>query len=493
MLEDVDLNRSLARDEYKASFTNLEARLGVLQRTARAKGLPVIIVLEGWDAAGKGAVINRLAQALDPRGFKVRVVLEPDEAERLRPWMWRFWRQLPAAGSITILDGSWYRKVLSERINGAAGARTLAATFEDILSFERQLANGGALIVKFWLHLGREEQRNRFRELLADPATAWKVGQHELRQNDRYEQWLAAVEDMLACTNTAHCPWTVVPATHGRVRRREVFRTLVERMEGRLGGGDVQEQQRERAGETPAERSVRLDDVDLDVSLKKREYRKRRDELQGQLYALEHQLFLERVPAVVVYEGWDASGKGGNIRRLTAGLDPRGYEVIPVGPPTREESAHHYLWRFWRDIPKAGHIAIFDRSWYGRVLVERIEGFCSADEWQRAFDEINEFERQLVGFGTVVIKFWLHISADEQLRRFRAREQTPQKRWKITADDWHNRARREDYCRAVDQMLERTSTDYAPWTLVPGNCKRYARVAALQTVVDAIRTAVGGE
>jgi len=237
-------------------------------------------------------------------------------------------------------------------------------------------------------------------------------------------------------------------------------------------------------------RQTILDRVELSLALQRDEYKQQLDRLQQRLFHLEHELYVARVPAVIVYQGWDAAGKGGNIRRLTHGLDPRGYEVVPVGPPNAEEKARHYLWRFWRNVPKAGHITIFDRSWYGRVLVERIEGLCSEDEWQRAYREINEFERQLTDFGTVVVKFWLHIDQQEQLRRFEARQQTPHKQWKITEEDWRNRQKWDRYEAAVVDMLQRTSTTYGPWTILEANCKLYARIKALRTVADALQKAV---
>jgi polyphosphate kinase 2 (PPK2 family) len=240
----------------------------------------------------------------------------------------------------------------------------------------------------------------------------------------------------------------------------------------------------------PASKKTILDRVDLKLSLSRPKYERELGQLQRRLFELEHRLYAARIPAVIVYEGWDAAGKGGNIRRLAQGLDPRGYEVIPVAAPTPDELAHHYLWRFWRKLPKAGHIAIFDRSWYGRVLVERVEGFCSEAAWQRAYQEINEFERQLADFGTVLVKFWLHIDRDEQLRRFKDRQKNRFKQWKITDEDWRNREKWGSTEVAVIDMLQRTSTSYAPWTILEANCKLHARIKALRTVAEALERAL---
>ena len=231
-----------------------------------------------------------------------------------------------------------------------------------------------------------------------------------------------------------------------------------------------------------------LGTIDLDKSLTKDEYVRDLIRYQLQLRALAYQLYVQKRPLVIVYEGWDAGGKGGNIKRITEKLDPRGYEVYPIAAPQGEDKTHHYLYRFWRRLkpPDEKQILIFDRSWYGRVMVERLEGFCTEEEWKRAYREINEFERQLVDFGTILAKFWIHISKAEQLSRFQSRQETPYKAWKLTDEDWRNRQKWDRYEEAINDMLLKTSTLTAPWTIVEGNCKWYARVKALRTLVDAL-------
>jgi polyphosphate kinase 2 (PPK2 family) len=299
---------------------------------------------------------------------------------------------------------------------------------------------------------------------------------------------------MLQRTSTAEAPWTVVEARQGRFARVKVLETVTSTIEGELerrsaGPKVVPEPMPDPTPSLTREATI-LDRVDLSLSLSRSEYERELKKLQKRLFRLEHELYAARVPAVIVYEGWDAAGKGGNIKRLTRGLDPRGYEVVPVMAPNPEEKAHHYLWRFWRHVPKAGHITIFDRSWYGRVMVERVEGFCAEDEWKRAYREINEFERQLADFGTAIVKFWLHIDRDEQLRRFQARQENPYKKWKITDEDWRNREKWDRYRTAVVDMLQRTSTTYAPWTILEANCKLYARTKALDTVAKVLQSAL---
>jgi polyphosphate:AMP phosphotransferase len=494
MLELVDLKKTLSDETYEAVFPDLEIRVGQIQRAARAAGVPVVLVFEGWDASGKGTVINRLTQALDPRGFKVHPIREATETERRYPWLSRFWKATPAAGQCAIFDRSWYGRVLAERVANDVSKAECRQAFEDIQAFERQLADSGAVIVKYWLHISRAEQKRRFRQLEAAKATAWKVGKAERHQHRDYDRWERAVEDLLERTSTAHAPWTVVEATHGRFARVKVFEAFIRAVQAELDRRAAQRAPAVKPMAVPKRSPTRdqglLDRLDLGLSLDGGDYEKQLERWQRRLFELEHRLYIARIPAVIVYEGQDAGGKGGNIRRLTRGLDPRGYEVVPVAAPTAEEKAHHYLWRFWKNVPRTGHITLFDRSWYGRVLVERVEGFCSGEEWQRAFREINEFEQQLTNSGAVIVKFWLQISRDEQLRRFKDRQDTPYKQWKITDEDWRNRNKWRQYKVCVEDMLQQTSTSHAPWTILEANCKLYARIKALRTVAVALETAL---
>jgi AMP-polyphosphate phosphotransferase len=370
----------------------------------------------------------------------------------------------------------------------------LRQAFDDIRSFERQLSDEGVVIVKFFLHISKGEQKRRFDTLQANPATVWRVTKEDLRQHERYSEFLAAAEHMLTETDADYAPWTVVEAHDRRFATLKIFDTVIKALERGVANVERKTEEPnspalESAGNTY--RTSALDHLDLSKTLTPDEYAARLKKAQSELRELEHEIYSRRVPVVIAYEGWDAAGKGGNIRRLTQNLDPRGYEVVPVAAPNDIEKAHHYLWRFWAQMPKAGHITIFDRTWYGRVLVERVEGYCSEAQWRRAYREINGMEQHLAHFGAVVLKFWLHIDPDEQLRRFREREGMSHKQWKITAEDWRNREKLDQYREAVEEMLYRTSTPYAPWTIVESNCKRHARVKVLETVCKAIRKRIG--
>ncbi len=444
-------------------------------------------MFEGLEAAGKGTAINQLMLPLDPRGFKVHPIHPPNEEEAMRPFLIRFWNKLPGRGRVAIFDRSWYNRVLGGRIDKQVPRKAWERAFEEILAFERQLTDDGAVIVKFWLHISRKEQRKRFRAIEKNPSLSWKVGKEDWKQHEQYGKYIRAAEEMMERTNTAAAPWVVVEGHDKQYALVKIFETLVE-----TWSAAVERKKAQKAPgkgtftQLPGRNVTVLSGLDLSKKCGKEEYDKQIDECQERLRDLEHEIYVRRIPVVICYEGCDAAGKGGNIKRLTEKLDPRGYEVIPIAAPTKEELDHHYLWRFARAIPKAGHITIFDRTWYGRVLVERIEGFCSTEAWQRAYREINEFEAHLANYGTVIVKFWLHIDQDEQMRRFKDRQETPWKQWKITDEDWRNREKWPQYEVAINDMLANCSTSYAPWTIIEANDKYFARLKALKTVISAI-------
>jgi polyphosphate:AMP phosphotransferase len=491
MLRNIDLSREVPKEEYKKRKDEADLKLADLQRQAKILGIPVIVVFEGWSASGKGTLINELILPLDPRGFTVYSARGPTVEEAFYPFLWRFWKRTPTRGRLAIFDRSWNRRVVNDRVEGQVTGKQLRQAFEDIRGFERQLTDDGAVMVKCFLHISKKEQKRRFDALRANPATAWRVTEDDLRQRKWYAEYLAAADDMLIETDAEYAPWTVIEAHDRRFATLKIFATVIDALQRRVAVAEGKTQPaprpcREGLQAINAFKTTALDHVNLSMSLTPEEYATRLKKAQEMIRELEHKIYLRRVPVVIAYEGWDAAGKGGNIRRLTQYLDPRGYEVVPVAAPNDLEKAHHYLWRFWVQMPKAGHIAIFDRTWYGRVLVERVEGFCTEAEWRRAYREINGMERHLVNFGAVLLKFWLHIDPDEQLRRFREREGMPHKQWKITEEDWRNREKIDQYREAVEEMLHRTTTPYAPWTIVESNCKRYARVKVLETVCEVI-------
>ena len=358
--------------------------------------------------------------------------------------------------------------------------------------FEKTLADAGALIVKYWMHLDKAAQRRRLKTLERDPLTRWRVTPLQWKHWKMYERFIDAGEQTIGSTSTGQAPWHIVEGRDEEYRSLTVAESLRDAIEGRLASqvqpaaGEARAAGRSGRGRTAVGPTV-LSRLDMTTRIDKRTFARELLRYQGELNRLQRRAARRAVSTILVFEGVDAAGKGGAIRRVTAALDAREYQVIPIAAPTDEELAHHYLWRFWRHLPRAGRVTIFDRSWYGRVLVERVEGLAAPAEWRRAYAEINEFEEQLIGHGIVLVKYWIHITKDEQLRRFKAREQSDVKRWKITAEDWRNRAKWRAYEEAVNEMVERTSTRQAPWTLVEGNDKNHARLRVLQTACDRVR------
>lgn len=498
MLREVDLNKNLTKNEYKEMMDKLAPKFAALQREARAKGLPVMVVFEGWGASGKGTMISRLIQPLDPRGFKVFTIQAENEEEHMHPFLWRFWTKTPAKGRMHIFDRSWYRRVITEQMDAPMDQKRLDAAYHQILSFEEQLSADGTLIIKFFLHISADEQEKRLKKLERSSETKWRVTKADWKHFKQYKAYLPMYDHMLEQTDMSWAPWHVIEATDREYAAVKVMIIVAGMIEERLNEENAKESrshlaeraQEELPGTEETMRTTVLDGVDVSLTMTKEDYKKRLSVLQKELTRLQNEMYLKRIPVVVALEGWDAAGKGGAIKRLTEPLDPRGYEVVPTAAPNDIEKAHHYLWRFWRAMPKDGHMTIFDRTWYGRVMVERIEGFCSQAEWRRAYREINQMEQNLTDHGVIVLKFWLQIDKDEQERRFNERMEDPEKQWKITDEDWRNREKWDAYVKAVDEMILRTSTTYAPWTIVEADSKYYARIKILETVVRALKNRI---
>ena len=493
MLEQIDLTKKMTKEAYQEGIDSLKARLAGLQRECRSLGIPVILVFEGLDASGKGVQINHLIHPLDPRGFQVFAIKEANEEERLHPFLWRFWTKIPEKGRIAIFDTSWYRRLSTERFEKNFPEKEFLHTCEEINSFERTLTDDGNVLIKFFLYISQKEQRKRFDKMLGSKETAWKVSRQDEKRNRNYRRYKSINEEMLEKTETACAPWVIVEAENRRFATVKIYTEVIRRLEEAVRAKKKEEEKNTKTDdgapsvlpECSLVSSV-LSKVDLSLSYTEKEYKQKLKKLQSRIELLHSEIYRRRIPVVLGFEGWDAAGKGGAIKRLTEPMDPRGYVVNPTAAPSDLEKSHHYLWRFWRNMPKAGHIAIFDRTWYGRVMVERIEGFCTKEEWQRAYREINEMEESLVHGGAIVLKFWLQIDKEEQKRRFDARMENPKKQWKITEEDWRNREKWDLYEEAVNEMIIRTSTSQAPWIIVEGNQKYYARIKVLETVAEAL-------
>ena len=484
MFESAELGHKVEKDVWDREVAVLREALLNAQFDLGSAKFPVVILVAGVDGAGKSETVNTLNEWMDPRHIQVHGLDEPSDEERERPHMWRYWRMLPPKGKIGIFDGSWYTWPILERTSGRIKTSELDQDMARVARFEQMLIQEGALVLKFWMHLSKDAQKKRLKLLEKDPKTSWRVTPRDWEHFERYDSFRQVSERALRATSTAVSPWIVVEATDWRYQRLTVGRILLEKLRARLDNPAP-------SLPPPAPQPlVSLDEtnvlraLDLTRCLEKKDYEDELLTLQGRMNLLTRHKNFKKRSVVLVFEGVDAAGKGGGIRRITQALDARTYRIQPVAAPTEDERAQPYLWRFWRHLPRRGKVMIFDRSWYGRVLVERVEGFCAEADWQRAYSEINDFEDQIVRSRTLLLKFWLSISQEEQLRRFEERQVTPFKRFKITEEDWRNREKWPQYERAICDMIDRTSTEIAPWTLVESQDKRYGRLKILRTLVQ---------
>ncbi|MCP5363733.1 MAG: polyphosphate kinase [Hyphomicrobiales bacterium] len=518
MFRTAELGSTISKDEYHETEPALRAELLEIQQRLRTNAkFPVIVVFGGVDGAGKSETVNILHEWMDPRWLITRAYWDPSDEMAERPEFWRYWRDLPPKGRIGMFLSCWYSRPLLDRVYGLTSEADLDEALDRVIAFEQTLADGGALILKFWMHLGKDAQKKRLKSLEKDPRTRWRVTQTDWDHWHLYDGFISAAERVIMRTSTGYAQWQIVEGLDRRYRSLTVGMTILNALRKHLDKAEFRDREAvspkrstrslsqvkpqtpvsaDAAGELSnpdaAARVIELPKVsilsslDMSQSLDKKEYSKRLEFYQGQVNQLCRKAKTIGMSTICVFEGWDAAGKGGAIRRVTGALDARDFQVIPIAAPTDEERAQHYLWRFWRHLSRAGRLTIFDRSWYGRVLVERVEGFASEADWRRAYTEITDFEDQLVRHGIVLCKFWIHITKEEQLARFKAREHVVYKKWKLTDEDWRNREKWDLYERAVNDMIERTSTMAAPWTLIEGNDKRYARIKTLQTVGEAV-------
>jgi AMP-polyphosphate phosphotransferase len=519
MFRTAELGQKIPKSDYKQREPILRQELLELQRDLYQSGeFPVIIVFAGVDGAGKGDTVNLINKWMDPRWIVTRAYDDPSDEERERPEYWRYWRDLPPKGRLGLFLSSWYSRPLLDRVY----ENNTDAVFEDrldrILAFEKALADDGALILKFWMHLSRDAQKRRLKKLEKDPLTSWRVTQRDWDHWHIYDRFESAAERAIMRTSTGKAPWTIVEGedlcyrslTVGMIVRDETrkqldeyrkTRTLMEKVAlpaaptGRnrqpLHAATGEPEASGAAGVTaPLRVATVLSSLDMSLALNKSDYKRLLQEQQARLNLLHRKALKKKTSSILLFEGPDAAGKGGTIRRITEALHARHYQVIPTAAPTDEERAQHYLWRFWRHLSRAGRITLFDRSWYGRVLVERVEGFATEEEWRRAYAEINEFEQQLTRHGIVLLKYWIHVTREEQLQRFREREATPHKQWKLTEEDWRNREKWDDYEVAANDLVEHTSTNAAPWIMVEGNDKAYARIKVISSLCDRLEAAL---
>lgn len=490
MFESAEIGHAIDDDTYEARLPALrEALLEAQYELKQQARFPVIVLINGVEGAGKGETVKLLNEWMDPRLIEVRTFDEKTDEELARPPAWRYWRQLPAKGRMGVFFGNWYSQMIQDRVHGDIKDAHLDQAIHGAQRLERMLCDEGALIFKFWFHLSKQQMKARLKSLRDDPLHSWRISPLDWQQSKTYDRFVRFGERVVRRTSRDYAPWHVIEGVDANYRSLAAGQILLEGLQAALKTpADPVHQAIAAASESIDQRSL-IGSLDLHKSLEKADYNEQLITEQARLAGLMRDKRMRRHALVAVFEGNDAAGKGGAIKRVAAALDPRQYHIVPIAAPTQDELAQPYLWRFWRQLPARGKFTVFDRSWYGRVLVERVEGFCSQADWMRAYSEINDFEEQLVDAGVVLVKFWLAIDEQTQLERFKEREQIPFKRFKITEDDWRNREKWGVYRDAVGDMVDRTSSEMAPWTLVEANDKRWARVKVLRTINEALEAA----
>ena len=489
MLKDFVKAEKPQDEELKQRIREAGEKLAAQQNQIKEHKIPVLVLMEGWGTAGKGSLIGEVIKYLDPRFFKVAAMNVPTEEEKRKPFLYRYFQKIPEAGKFMFLDTGWMDEITRQRLNGEMDDKVYEQRLESVRNFERQLTDNGYVVLKFFCHISEKEQKKRIHELEGSIDTKWRIGAYDEWQNKHYEKCLKVYDRYMEETNQSSAPWYVVDSKSRKGAELQILETLTQAI-------DVALQNRGQAVPILQNRFILkkmplLKEISLDKTMTDEEYKKDLKKLQHQLRDLHNRLYRKKVPLILAYEGWDAAGKGGNIKRVAQALDARAYTIFPSPAPTKPELAHPFLWRYWTRLPKAGHVGMYDRSWYGRVLVERVEGFATPAEWSRAYDEINEFEHDLVDWGAILLKFWVDVSPEEQLRRFQDREDDPAKQWKITEDDWRNREKYPQYKAAIDDMFRLTSTTFAPWIVLESDDKRYARIKALRIIVEALEKRLG--
>jgi polyphosphate:AMP phosphotransferase len=480
--------QKLSKADYQAQVAELRLELLNAQYDLRHTNFSLPIMLTGIDRPAIEYTYQLLHEWLDARYIDANPCLEATPEERERPFVWRYSLMLPPNGRIGLFLDGWVKDLIGRRLLGEIDQAKFDQRLREMQVFTRALVDDGHVPLRFFFDLSKSDHKRRLKKADRQAERQWRVAEAERRFVENYDDARKPIQDLVSATGTGATPWIVFEDVNRRERNLIIGRTIRDAILAGIERSKVPAQP-PRLDAPPSNKCV-LGEIDLTQRMPKNEYRKRLDVLQTRLRKLALAARKKGRTSILAFEGWDAAGKGGAIRRLSGCMDARDYKVVPIAAPSEEEKRHHYLWRFWKQYPRAGRMLIFDRSWYGRVLVERVEGFATTAEWMRAYDEIRNFEEMLMENGTPLCKFWLHIDPDEQLRRFEEREKTGYKKYKITEEDYRNRGKWRDYEMAANEMINRTDTTAAPWHIVPANDKRSARIQVLRTVCDALEAAL---
>lgn len=473
----MNLNKEIKVEYNDLGRSDLEARVARLARICQNLEIPVLVMVDGFESAGKGYVINYLSQDLIPKYFDVDVFEKNEEYDNRFPFEKRFFENVPQKGHIKIFDRSLYYKLFDDL---SLKEKELDKKIKSMEKMEKMLYDDQTIIIKFFLNVSKDEQKKRIEKLKDSNEKSFYLKRNDEEQNKNYKDYQKHFENIIEKTDFSFSPWTVIDSNDLKKASKEALYQMLEALTIGLERVSTQRLDNENTERSYQSNNKIIEKLDLTKKISEEEYKEKKDKLEKEVRDMMFEYYKRGISTVLAFEGVDAAGKDGAIERLVKKVDPRLYTVHAISAPTKNELDHHYLWRFYNKLPEDGYVGIFSRSWYGRVMVERVEGFATTYEWDRAYDEMLDMEKQIHDHGSLILKFFVVIDKDEEYKRFMARENNPDKNYKITDEDWRNRAKWDSYIEAMDEMLDRTNVDYAPWIIVEGNQKYYARIKVME-------------
>lgn len=482
MTNSISLDRKMKFQNFKRS--ELAERLGRLSRICNDLDIPILIIVDGWESSGRGFVIKDLCREFAAKNFDVDVFDKDESYDDKFPFIRKFWINVPQKGKIKIFDRSFYYKIFEKK---NLSDKKIQERIDSIKSIEKALFDDQTIILKFFLNIDKKEQKKRIEKLEDSFKEDFYMDGLDFDQQKNYKDYEKHFKKTLKATDFPYARWEVVDSNDKKSASKEVLGLAIDRISQGMERVIRQREENENNKRDYVSSSNILQNIDLSKTISDDEYEEKKDKLQDEVAKIMYKYYQKGISQVLVFEGVDAAGKDGAIERLIKEVDPRLYKVHGISAPSKEELSRNYLWRFFTKLPEDGYVGIFSRSWYGRVMVERVEGFAKTNEWDRAYGEILDMEKQIYDHGSLVLKFFVTIDKDEQLKRFKDRQRNPDKQYKITDEDWRNREKWDQYIGAMNEMLERTNSNYAPWIIVEGNCKKYARIKVMEEYIKACK------
>ena len=480
MANSISVDRKMKFQNFKRS--ELAEKLGRLSRICNDLDIPILIIVDGWESSGRGFVIKDLCREFAAKNFDVDVFDKDESYDDKFPFIRKFWVNVPQKGKIKIFDRSFYYKIFEKK---NLSDKKIQERIDSIKSIEKALFDDQTIILKFFLNIDKKEQKKRIEKLEDSFKEDFYMDGLDFDQQKNYKDYEKHFKKTLKATDFPYARWEIVDSNDKKSASKEVLGLAIDRISQGMERVIRQREENENNKRDYVSSSNILQNIDLSKTISDDEYEEKKDKLQDEVAKIMYKYYQKGISQVLVFEGVDAAGKDGAIERLIKEVDPRLYKVHGISAPSKEELSRNYLWRFFTKLPKDGYIGIFSRSWYGRVMVERVEGFAKTNEWDRAYGEMLDMEKQIYDHGSLILKFFVTIDKDEQLKRFKDRQRNPDKQYKITDEDWRNREKWDQYIDAMNEMLERTNSNYAPWIIVEGNCKKYARIKVMEEYIKA--------